>query len=102
MLRAKPSTSLTMLAPFGPSSWPRAVAATRRYLYKSPRTHSFFVKYRISTTELVHVNTFTKYSMDYKKNKKKSDLFRMVMLVLWFVVCGSIIEREVIIYCFVF
>ena len=93
-----------MLAPFGPSSWPRAVAATRRrrYLYKSPRTHSIFVKYRISKKELVHVNTITKYSMDYEKNKKKNDLFRMVMLVLWFVVCGSIIEREVIIYCFVF
>ena len=62
----------------------------------------FFIKYRISTTELMNVNTCTKYSMDYEKNKKKNDLFRMVMLVLWFVVCGSIIEREVIIYCFVF
>ena len=91
-----------MLAPFGPSSWPRAVAATRRYVYTSTRMHSFFVKYRILTKELVHVNTCTKYSMDYEKNKKKNDLFRMVMLVLWFVVCGSIIEREVIIYCFVF
>ena len=29
-----------------------------------------------------------------QKNKKKNDLFRMVMLVLWLVIWGSVIERR--------